>query len=475
MADPALLSATEMVERFRARDLSPVEATEAALARIERHDLVVNAFCLVDAEAAMAQANVAEQRWGRGEPAGSLDGVPVAIKDVYLTRGWPTLRGSKLTPRDQPWEVDAPAVAALRDSGAVLVGKTTTPELGWKGVTDSPLHGVTRNPWDPTRTAGGSSGGSAAAVMLGMAALATGTDGGGSIRIPAGFSGHPGLKPTFGRVPHWPPSPYGTLAHAGPMARTMEDLALMLEVLVRSDPRDSAALPPDDTSYLAAVRQGQAEGARGLRVAYSRDLGHAAVDPGVAALVDRAAAAFGDLGATVDARDPGFDDPLGDWELLWSTGAAAVLRDATDEQLELIDPGLRRIVDDGRRHSAVAYAEATRRRGELGVLMAQLHQDWDLLLTPTLPIPAFAAGVDVPPDWGDERWTTWAPFSYPFNLTQQPAASVPCGFTADGLPVGLQIVGARHADALVLRAAAAYERAFPLDRRPPLLDEPTTR
>jgi aspartyl-tRNA(Asn)/glutamyl-tRNA(Gln) amidotransferase subunit A len=463
-----------MVERFRAKQLSPVEAAEAALARIERHDAAVNAFCLVDGERALAQARASERRWGQDEPAGGVDGVPVAIKDVFLTRGWPTLRGSKLTPRDQPWDVDAPAVAALRDSGAVLVGKTTTPELGWKGVTDSPLHGVTRNPWDPTRTAGGSSGGSAAAVVLGMAALATGTDGGGSIRIPAGFSGHPGFKPTFGRVPHWPPSPYGTLAHAGPMARTVEDLALMLEVLVRPDPRDWAALPPDDTGYLAAARLGAAQGVAGLRVAYSHDLGYSAVDPEVAALVDRAAGAFGDLGATVEALDPGFEDPLGDYELLWNTGAAAVLRDATDEQLSLIDPGLRRIVEDGRRYSGVDYAEASRRRGELGVLMAELHRDWDLLLTPTLPIPAFAAGVDVPDGWDDDRWPTWTPFSYPFNLTQQPAASVPCGFTAAGLPVGLQIVGACHADALVLQAAAAYARAHPPDRRPALLDEPPT-
>ena len=471
MADPALLPATELVRRFAARELSPVEATDAVLARIERHDGAVNAFCLVDAEAARAQARASESRWARGEPAGVVDGVPVAIKDVFLTCGWPTLKGSKLIDRDQPWDVDAPAVAALRDSGAVLVGKTTTPELGWKGVTDSPLHGVTRNPWDPSRTAGGSSGGSAAAVALGMATLATGTDGGGSIRIPAGFCGLAGIKPTFGRVPHWPPSPFGTLAHAGPLARSVGDVALMLDVLARPDARDWAALPPPDAGYAAAVSRQADDGLTGVRIAYSPALGYVAVDPEVAELTGRAANALGELGAKVDARDPGFDDPLPDYELLWNTGVAAVTRGYTDEQLELLDPGLRRAVEDGRRYSAVAHAEAERRRADLGVRMGDFHRDWDLLVTPALPVPAFAAGVDVPPGWADDRWPTWTPFSYPFNLTQQPAASVPCGLTAAGLPVGLQIVGPRHADTLVLRAAAAYERAHPLGRRPAMLGE----
>lgn len=471
-SDPALLSATELFRRFGAGQLSPVAATEAVLARIERHDGVVNAFCLVDAERALDQARASETRWQRGEPVGSLDGVPVGVKDVFLTQGWPTLRGSKLIDSDQPWEVDAPAVAALRHSGAVFIGKTTTPELGWKGVTDSPLHGVTRNPWDPSRTAGGSSGGSAAALVLGMATLATGTDGGGSIRIPAGFSGLPGLKPTFGRVPHWPPSPFGTLAHAGPMARTVEDVALMLEVLVRPDARDWAALPPDETAYTDVVRRGAEQGVDGLRVAFSPNLGYVTVDPEVAEVVERATVVFADLGAKVDAQDPPFDDPLDDYELLWNAGAAAVTRSYTDAQRELMDPGLRRAIEGAQRYSAVDFADASRRRGELGVVMGEFHRDWDVLVMPTLPIAAFDAGVDVPRGWHDPRWPTWTPFSYPFNLTQQPAMSVPCGFTAAGLPVGVQIVGPRHADALVLRVAGAFEEARgPLDRRPALLDE----
>ncbi|MDH3596510.1 MAG: amidase family protein, partial [Rhodospirillales bacterium] len=246
--DPALLTATELLTRFRAGSLSPVEVTEAALARIEAHDTALNAFCLVDAEQALAEARRSEERWRIGAPKGRLDGVPASIKDLLLTKGWPTLRGSKALDPDQPWDEDAPAVARLREHGAVLLGKTTTPEFGWKGVTDSPLTGVTRNPWDPSRTPGGSSGGAAAAVATGMGALAIGTDGGGSIRIPAGFTGIFGLKPSFGRVPAYPLSPFGTVAHLGPMTRSVADAALMLTVLAEPDPRDWYALPVDGTA-----------------------------------------------------------------------------------------------------------------------------------------------------------------------------------------------------------------------------------
>ena len=233
--DVAFLSASELLRLYRAGQLSPVEATRATLERIERHGDAVNAFCLLDAEQALASAADAEARWRRGEPRGLLDGVPTTIKDLVLTRGWPTLRGSFAVEREQDWSDDAPATARLREHGAVLLGKTTTPEFGWKGVTDSALTGVTRNPWDTARTPGGSSGGAAAACALGMGALHVGTDGGGSIRIPAGFTGVFGHKPSFGRVPAWPASPFGTVAHVGPITRTVADAALMLSVLSQPD------------------------------------------------------------------------------------------------------------------------------------------------------------------------------------------------------------------------------------------------
>lgn len=450
------LSATALVAAYRERRLSPVEAAEASLARIEALEGKLNAFCLVDGERTLGDARAAEEHWGRGEPAGELDGVPVGVKDVFLTRGWPMLRGSRAVDPAGPWEDDSPPVAALRRHGAVLVGKTTTPEIGWKGVTDSPLCGITRNPWDPSSTAGGSSGGSSAALAAGMVPLALGTDGGGSIRIPCGFCGLPGIKPTYGRVPAWPASPFGALAHAGPMARTVADVALLLDVLAEPDPRDWVALPPVGASF----RAGLDDGVAGLRIAFSPDLGHADVDPEVAALVAAAAEAFAGLGAHVERADPGFEDPRETFDVLWSAGAAKAVHDLGADD-DVLDPGLAAIAATGRSHSVLAYLQAMKERDALGLRMSLFHREWDLLLTPTLPIEAFEAGRETPADRAGRGWPSWTPFTYPFNLTQQPAATVPCGFTSAGLPAGLQIVGPRYGDALVLRAARAYEAAFP--------------
>jgi aspartyl-tRNA(Asn)/glutamyl-tRNA(Gln) amidotransferase subunit A len=450
-----MTTATDLLAAYAAKDLSPVEATEDALRRIAEHDPRVNAFCLVDADRALAAASESERRWADETPAGLLDGVPVSVKDLLLTEGWPTLRGSTLVDADQDWTEDAPVTARLREHGAVLLGKTTTPEFGWKGVTDSPQTGVTRNPYDAARTPGGSSGGSAAAVALGMGVLSVGTDGGGSIRIPAGFSGVVGLKPTYGRVPLYPASPFGTLSHAGPMTRSVADAALMLDVLAQPDARDWSGLPPPPASYAERLD----DGIRALRVAYSPTLGYAAVDPEVAESVRRAVHVLAGLGAEVDEVDPGFDDPVGAYHVLWFSGAAKVVQAYGDDALARIDPGLAEIVAEGNELTALDYLAATQVRVDLGARMGRFHERYDVLVTPTLPIPAFEAGAEVPAGSGLRRWTGWTPFTYPFNLTQQPGLSVPCGLTAAGLPVGLQIVGPRHADALVLRVGHAYERA----------------
>ncbi len=452
LADPADLTATDLLAGYRRGDLSPVEALRAVLDRVRRRDPELNAYCLVDEEGATAAAVASEQRWRRGEPRGPLDGVPVSIKDLLPTAGWPTRRGSRTTDRNAA-DVDAPAVARVREAGAVLVGKTTTPEYGWKGVTDSPLTGTTRNPWDPARTPGGSSGGSAAAVAAGMGPLSLGTDGGGSVRIPASFSGITTIKPTYGRVPLHPASPFGTLAHIGPMTRTAADAALLLDVLGGADPRDPWALAPAGPTTPRLD-----DGVAGLRIAFSPALGYAAVDPEVAAAVATAVAVFADLGAVVEQAEPGFADPLEAFQVLWFAGAAAVLAPLLGRRDEM-DPGLVQVAEQGARHSAVEYLAAGAVRNDLGTLMGAFHRRFDLLLTPTMPIPAFAAGTEAPEGWEGSRWTTWTPFTYPFNMTQQPAASVPCGFTSAGLPIGLQIVGPRHADALVLTAAHAFQRA----------------
>ena len=450
-------TATELVEAFRTKSLSPVEVAQAVVARIEKLNPVFNAFNLVS-DRIVDDAKASEARWMSGQPKGLLDGVPVSIKDIILTKGWPTLRGSKTIDPKGPWNDDAPATARLREHGAVLLGKTTTPEFGWKGVTDSPLTGVTRNPWNKAKTPGGSSGGAAAAVAAGMGPLAVGTDGGGSIRIPCGFSGLFGIKASFGRVPAWPLSPFGTVAHVGPMTRSVTDAALMLNVLAQPDARDWHALPYEPRDWRTGLEQGIAD----LRIAYSPNLGYAKVEPEVASIVKAAVCVFEELGAKVEERNPGFEDPAPLFMTHWFSGAAFLLKGIPKEKHKLIDPGLVEMAEQGEKITAHALLDAQLKRGALGAHMNLFHRDYDLLVTPTLAIPAFDAGKEVADKMLQSRWTDWTPFTFPFNLTQQPAASIPCGLTKAGLPVGLQLVGPRYADALVLRAARAFESARPI-------------
>ncbi|MDA2806412.1 amidase [Nocardiopsis suaedae] len=455
---PADLTAADLLEGYARGGPTPVEALESVLARIEREDAALNAFCAVFTDEAREQARASAERWARGAPAGPLDGVPVAVKDVHLMRGHPTRRGSHVAGAHAPFDDESPVVARLREAGAVFTGKTTTPEIAWKGVTDSPVTGITRNPWDLSCTPGGSSGGAAAAVASGMGPMATGTDGGGSVRIPASFTGVYALKPTWGRVPHYPASAFGSLAHTGPITRTVTDAALMMDVMSRPDARDWGAMPPPAESFAVAVA---AADVRGLRVAYSPALWGIDVDPEVARLCERAAGVFEGLGAHVELEDPPVPDCREEFHVLWYSGAAKAMEGVAEEDLGRVDPGLLEIVEEGHRYSAVDYLRATAVRMSMGEAMGLFHERYDLLLSPAMPIPAFEAGREVPPGSADPRWTSWAGFSSPFNMTSQPAASVPCGLTDGGLPVGLQIVGARHADGRVLAASRAYEEASP--------------
>jgi aspartyl-tRNA(Asn)/glutamyl-tRNA(Gln) amidotransferase subunit A len=455
MSDLCAFSAVQLLEKYVRREQSPVEVTKAVLARIEKLNPKLNAFCFLNKEA-LKDAEASEKRWMSGQPRGLLDGVPVSIKDLLVTKGWPTMRGSKTVDAKGPWNDDAPAVARLREHGAVLLGKTTTPEFGWKGVTDSPLTGITRNPWNPTKTPGGSSGGAVAAVASGMGPLAIGTDGGGSIRIPCSFTGLFGLKPSFGRVPAWPLSPFGTVAHVGPITHSVGDAALMLNVLAQPDARDWHALPYERRDW----RTGLEDGVRGLRIAFSPTLGYAKVDAEVASLVAKAISVFSDLGAKVEQKDPGFENPDPIFRTHWFSGAALLLKGIPKEKHDLIDAGLREVAALGDKMTAHEVLDAQMKRGALGAHMNLFHRDYDLLVTPTLSVPAFDAGKEFPE--GVKRWIDWTPFSFPFNLTQQPACSIPCGLTKAGLPVGLHIVGPRYDDALVLRAARAFETARPI-------------
>jgi aspartyl-tRNA(Asn)/glutamyl-tRNA(Gln) amidotransferase subunit A len=447
-------SATALAKGFAKRKFSPVDVAKACLAQVFQHDGALNAMCHLDEKTTIAMAEASAKRWKAGKPLSPLDGVPVIIKDLLLTKAWPTLRGSKTVSTEGPWEVDAPSVARLRASGAVFLGLSTTPEFGWKGVTDSPLTGITRNPWNPALTPGGSSGGSSAALAAGYAPLALGTDGGGSIRIPAGFTGTFGLKPSFGRVPAWPLSPFGTVAHIGPMTRTVNDAAMMMNAISQPDNRDWFSLPYDDVDYTHKLKRKL----KGLRVAYSATLGYVTVHPEIAALVREAVDVLRKLGAKVTEVDPGFEDPAPIFRTLWWSGARALLGHLSAEKKALLDPALADVVEQAASITVEDLAKATAERGKLGTHMRQFMEDFDVLITPTLPVVAFEAGKLQPNDPDNQgKWVNWTPFTYPFNLTQQPAASVTCGFTQNGLPAGLHVVGRMFDDRTVLRVCAAYE------------------
>ena len=463
--DLADCSATELLRLYRHGAASPVEATGAVLARIARLQPILNAFCFLAEDETLRSARKSEARWSRGEPSGALDGVPVSIKDLILAKGWPTLRGSRTVDPKQRWNVDAPASARLREAGAVILGKTTTPEFGCKGETNSPLTGITRNPWNPAKTTGGSSGGTAAAVASGMGPISVGTDGAGSVRIPAAFCGNFGLKPSFGRVPAYPLSPMGTVAHLGPHTMSVADAALMMNVLKRPDARDWTSLPPDDIDYL----RGLDDGVRGLRIAFSPTLGYANnVDPEVAAAVARAARDLEALGAHVEAVDPGIADPLEISTGLWFAGVWGLWNGLGAQQHGVTDPDFKAQADLGSRLGVLDIQRLNVRRGELGSQMRQFMTRFDLLVTPSVAVPAFDALAAGHTPMSPEAMLGWTPFSYPFNLTQQPACTIPCGLTKGGLPIGLQIVGPMFGDALVLRAARAYEEVRAIARPRPL-------
>jgi aspartyl-tRNA(Asn)/glutamyl-tRNA(Gln) amidotransferase subunit A len=461
--DVLSLSAAKLIAQYEKKALSPVEVARAALVRIEKLQPTYNAFALVGAEDALRDARASEARWLRGEPAGLVDGLPTTVKDLLLAKGWPTRRGSLTVDPNQAWDEDSASVARMREQGAVILGKTTTPEFGWKGVTDSPLTGLTVNPWNTAVTPGGSSGGAAVASALGMGVMHIATDGGGSIRIPAGFCGQFGFKPTFGVVPVHPHPPPWTLWHQGPISRTVHDAALMLTVISRPDVRDFYAAPPLGIDY----RDGLDSGIRGMRIAYSRTLGYAKVDAEVAARVDAAIEDLGSAGAHVEQLDLALSDPIETMQPLWSVALAMAVQPMTEAQRKLVEPALLALAQPGFALSALEYRALEKQRETLARRMNLLHQQYDLLVTPQLATTAFAVNHEVPPGNAMKRWWEWSPFTYPFNLTQQPAATVPCGFASNGLPVAMQLVGAKFQDSKVLRAARAYEQLRPF-RMPPL-------
>ena len=463
--------ATELSRLIAARELSPVELAEAALARIDRLNPVLNAYLTVTADLAREQARAAEERARRGERRGPLDGVPYSLKDLEPTAGVRTTYGSKWFERNVPAE-DGAVAGRLKAAGGVLLGKTNTPHFGYKDMCDNLLGPPCRNPWNLERTSGASSGGAGAAVAAGLGPVAHGSDGAGSIRIPAALCGIFGLKPSYGRVPYHPSADYfATRSHNGPMARTVRDAALLLGAMAGPDHRDPLTIdaPPED--YLAAC-----EGdLRGLRVAWSPDLGYGLVDPEVREIAERAARRFADFGCALEAPEIAWPDPREFHRTIYEVSVAARQVERAAERPDWIEPTLLRMIVNAGQVSAIAHARALLARTAFYDAVRRFFDDYDLLLTPQMPVGAWscAPGPDegVHEIGGRPAPTMFdrLPFTYPFNLTGQPAATVPCGFTGEGLPVGLQIVGRWHADGQVLRAAACFEAAQPWAmRRPPL-------
>jgi aspartyl-tRNA(Asn)/glutamyl-tRNA(Gln) amidotransferase subunit A len=461
------MPALELRQAIGAKKVSPVEVVDAMLARIERLNPTLNAYCTVTAAAARTAAKEAEAAVMRGEALGALHGVPVSIKDLVPTQGVRTTYGSRLYEHFIP-DQDAPVVERLKRAGAIILGKTNTPEFGHKAITNNLLFGPSRNPWSLEHTPGGSSGGAAAAVATGLGPLAVGTDAGGSIRIPSSCCAIFGLKPTLGLVAMAPT--FGgleTLSHTGPMTRTVRDAALMLSAMVGFDARDLSSLPAVESDYLAGLNRG----IHGLRVAWSPDWGYAAVDPQVRQLTAAAAQRFAELGCHVEEAHPGFDDPADTYQILSTANRAARLADRWPAERERIDPSLAIQIEAGVRWSAVDFVRASHVRRTLNDVFVRLFKHYDLLLTPTLAAPPPPLKVEAHEEIAGRKVTRlgWLAFTFPLSLIGYPAASVPCGWTPEGLPVGLQITAPRLADALVLRAAAAFEALAPwAHRRPPI-------
>jgi len=468
MSDEALsyTPATELASMIRSKTISPVELMRATIARAEALNPRLNAICTPTYDAAMEQARLAELAVMRGDDLAILHGIPVTIKDLAFTKGVRTMGGSNLF-RERVPTFDHVHVERLRAAGAISIGKTTVPELGWKGNGDSPVTGITHNPWKLGYNAGGSSAGAAACAAAGIAPLHQGSDGAGSIRMPAAFCGIFGLKPSFGRVPYHPVPNNGLISHVGPMTRTVADAALMLAAMAGPHDRDMSSLEGKPEDYLAQLDEGIA----GCKVAYSPDLGYLPVDPEVTEPIKRAALAFEAFGCTVEEVEPGWGDPIAMEHCHFASNYAGMLGHLLDEWADRMDPGLVAITRHGMTYSASDYCRA---QGERLAYYDKVHaffQRYDLLLTPSLSVAAFPAEYLIPPHWEQHPWDwlRWAGFSYPFNMTWLPAATCPCGFTPGGLPVGLQIVAGRFQDLLVLQAARAFEQARPWqDQRPPL-------
>ncbi|MEM1075509.1 MAG: amidase [Pseudomonadota bacterium] len=447
----AFQTITELSAGLDAHTFTPVDLLDDVCQRLGALEPILNAFACLDLDGARRDAEAAAARQSAGTRLSPLDGIPTSVKDLIAQRGLPQRFGSRTT-SDAPMTEDAPSVARLRAAGAVLLGKSTTSEFGCKGVGDSPLTGITRNPWDTELTPGGSSAGAAAMVAAGLLPYALATDGGGSIRIPAALCGLFGIKAQFARVPVYPTSATPTLAHVGPLARSVEDAAVVLRVISGFDRRDPFSV--------AGSLHGTAEApdTKPLRIAYAPDLGFAAPQAQVSRLVAAAVSKISEMGHRVTEVAHVMDDPLELWMSEFYAGAGTRLQSTIKEAPELIDPAVLEMLKPALSQDMQDYYTKVFERYALRDRMRRFFEIYDLLISPTLPCTAFGVGLNAPPHWREQDPIGWVSYTYPFNLTGQPAASVPVGFSDQGLPIGMQIVGPSHGEASVLALSAQYQR-----------------
>lgn len=448
------MSAVEMRRRIRKKEISPVDVTKRSLEAAEKIQSTLNPFFLLMPEAALEAARAAEDAIMKGHPLGLLHGIPFSAKDLIAVAGVGYASGSRAMANNVA-SVDAPAVERAKAAGAVLIGKTTTSEFGCKPVGDSPLTGITRNPWNLDKTPGGSSAGAVASVAAGITPFALGTDGGGSIRIPCSFTGLAGIKGQFGRVPVWPTSATPTLAHVGPIARSVADAALLFAAIAGFDQRDpfSVAGPVPDVLGAAHASVG------GLRVAYSPTLGYARPDKSVVEVLDRAVLRLEELGCKVDLVEQVFEkDPADLWTAEFYAGVGTRLRSIVENKRELLDPAVAEVLEIALSQDMRGYYEKVFERYAFRETMRLFFEKYDILISPVLPVSSLNIGLDIPPHLTDRNLVSWVYYTYPFNLTGQPAATVCAGVADDGMPVGMQIVGNSLGEYDVVRLAAAYER-----------------